>query len=358
MNLEDYHGTLPFSYSGKNIVYKSHPNIPRKQIDEELYKSEIYSKFKPFRKIDTSPVFVHKKRDTFQTDLAFFTTPQFVEATNGYQYLLLVIDCFTKKLWLVPLKDKKCKTVYREFENLFQNIDILPKKIQSDRGTEFLCPEIQKLFKRKNIIHYITHSDRKASIAERAIRTIKGILYKMMDYKNTYNWVNLLPEVTKKYLSTYHRTIKMSPNEAELEKNQFLLRQTYHKNWNKYKYEKKAKFKVGDKVRLYGYRSKFTRSFWQSYTDEYFIIYKIIPTIPLRRSRYYLKDLNGNKLARDPSFWSNELSLYKPDDNTYDKIEKIIGRRKKNNKTQYLVKWLGWGEEFNEWIDENQMKNV
>ena len=357
MNLTDYHSNLPFSFSGKNIVYKAFPNVPRKLIDKKLAESEIYTKFKEHKKIKTSPVYVYNKRDLFQADLAFFTDPELIKASNGMRYLLVIIDCFTKVIWLFPLADKSCQTVSKKFKDLFENIDQIPKKIQTDQGTEFLCAETKKVFDDYNIFHYVTHSDRKASIAERVIKTIKDLIEETMKYENTNNWVDVLPNVRKIYLTRYHRSIKMTPLQAELEENQFLVRSHAHKRYGRYKIEKKRKFKVGDTVRLYGLRGVFKRGYQQNFTDEYFIIHKVKSILP--KSQYYLKDLKGRTLKGNPAFFENELTLFIPTADTLYKIDEIIGERVlKNGKIQKLVTWVGWPKDFTDWIDANEIQNI
>ena len=77
-----------------------------------------------------------------------------------------------------------------------------------------------------------------------------------------------------------------------------------------------------------------------------FIIYDIkYSNVPY----YYLKDLNGEKL--DGTFYQEELqktNLKK--DNLYI-IEKII--KTKNDKI--YVKWRGYSNNFNSWINKNDM---
>ena len=81
----------------------------------------------------------------------------------------------------------------------------------------------------------------------------------MMVQRNTHKWTDLLRESQNIYLERWHSTIKMSPNEAELPKNQSKLRLTFHKLFSKYPIEKKPKYKVGDKVRIHGFRNIYTR---------------------------------------------------------------------------------------------------
>ena len=360
MNLDEYHANFPFSFSGRDNVYRAHPNVSRKELNRNLAQSDSYSKFKQYKKIKTSPVYVWKKRELFQADLAFFTNPQLVEATGGIKYLLVIIDCFTKKIWLYPLEDKSVRGVVEKFKDLFDQKQVRPERIQTDEGGEFMGSQLGKLFKEYNIHHYVTYSDRKASIVERVIRTLKNLLYKKMEFHNTYNWVELLDDVEQKYLSSYHRTIKMTPNQAELQQNQFLLRLTFHENYSKYNF-KRPKFKVGDRVRVSLLRGKFAREFMQRFSEEFFIISHIAespPDVQLPAPRYYLTDINGDILKGNPSFFENDLSLYIPNEKTRYKVDKIIGQRIRNKKKQYLVTWRGWPENTATWEDADNIENI
>ena len=146
MDLNDYHSNLGFSFSGKNVVYRSFPNVSRKKLDKSLAKSQIYSKFKQIRRTKTSPYYVIRKRQLFQADLAFFTGSHLVEQNDGFCYLLVIIDCFTRFVWLYPLKDKKCSSVMEKFEDLFKSQSDIPENLQTDQGKEFLCLKIGTFF--------------------------------------------------------------------------------------------------------------------------------------------------------------------------------------------------------------------
>ena len=60
---------------------------------------------------------------------------------------------------------------------------------------------------------------------------------------------------------------------------------------------------------------------------------------------YYLKDLNNEKL--DGTFYEQELQKTKQDD-LYT-IEKVL----KTNKNRIYVKWRGYDNSFNSWINKN-----
>ena len=359
MKLINYEGDHHYSFKGKNIVHKTFPHIPRKVLNNELAKSQVYSKFKPYKKKKTSPIYIHKKRELFQADLAFLNKPELIAANEGNQYLLVIIDCFTKKIWLYPLLNKQSKSVYEKFKHLFQTLKVLPKKLQTDKGTEFLGSQLGALFKQHNVYHYVTNTDRKAAIAERVILTIKRTLKKKMlaDKENPNNWIDKLDNVRNNYLKTWHSTIKMTPEQAELKENEFLVRLQFYRKNSKQKIEKKPKYKIGDIVRLYGLRNLFKRGDEQNYTNEYFIIYKIKKSPPLPTSRYYVKDINGNKFKNDPPFFENELSLFIPTPDTSYIIDEITGQKVINGVTYYLVRWKGWPKNSLNWVRKDKISN-
>ena len=88
----------------------------------------------------------------------------------------------------------------------------------------------------------------------------------------------------------------MTPLETEKDENQDEIFQTFVKKFQgNMKYYRKPKFKVGDKVRLYRYRSLFEKhSVRKSYTDEVFTIKKVNTRhVPIT---YYLQDDKGENI--------------------------------------------------------------
>jgi len=62
-----------------------------------------------------------------------------------------------------------------------------------------------------------------------------------------------------------------------------------------------------------------------------------------------VKDLSGDDIKG--TFYSDELQIVsKPDDALFD-IERIAKTRKRAGKVEYLVKWRGYSEKFNSWVE-------
>lgn len=39
-------------------------------------------------------------------------------------------------------------------------------------------------------------------------------------------------------------------------------------------------------------------------------------------------------------------------------VEKIVGKRVKNNQTEYLIKWLGYSDSYNTWEPLDNLDNI
>ena len=106
-----------------------------------------------------------------QADLIDFSL---LKSNNDrYEYILVVIDVFSKKAFTVFLKSKSRSDMIQAFEQLMPEIEKF-QKLQTDMGHEFLNRPFQTWLKQHHMEHFHTQNfDTKASIAERFIRTLK-----------------------------------------------------------------------------------------------------------------------------------------------------------------------------------------
>ena len=95
------------------------------------------------------------------------------------QYLLCVIDLFSKYAWVVPLKDKGV-TVVNAFQSILNISKRKPNKIWTDQGSEFYNKSFKKMLEDNDIEMYSTHNEGKSVVAERFIRILKNKIYKHM----------------------------------------------------------------------------------------------------------------------------------------------------------------------------------
>ena len=108
--------------------------------------------------------------------------------------------------------------------------------------------------------------------------------------KNVY--CNVLDDVVNKYNNTKDSTIKMKPIDVKNNK------RVYIEEHN----EKDSRFKVGDRVRISGYKNIFAKGYAPNWSSDIFVVDKINDTVPYK---YNLKDLNDEETTG--SFYDKEL---------------------------------------------------
>ena len=345
---DDYFSDKSHSFGGKYRLY----NVYNKtDVDTALSNNDIYSRYKQHRKSKTySPIYVHKKRELFQSDVVFFTNKEFVNVNHGYKYLFTTIDVFTKMAWIYPMKDNKCKTVLDCFKDILSKCGEKPERLNSDRGSELICNQFAKYLKDNKIHHYLSYSLRKCPVIERFNLTIQRLLYKIMKKNNSYEWTKFLDQAMKIYLNRKHRTVNMSPIEAEKDKNEMDVRRTYFEKYIKADVKKqKPKFSVGDSVRIFKERGTFHRGYMEDFTIETFTIAEVLSNLPV--PRYKLKEANGDVVVG--SFFQDELVQYNPSE--FYEID-VLKTRGKGKKKEFLVHYRGWPNTYDEWKKASNMK--
>ena len=231
---------------------------------------------------------------------------------DNVNYILTVIDVFSRYAYAYPIKNKTGDYITEAFQKLFEIQT--PKLLQTDKGTEFINKKTQSLFKKHNVKLFTTENLTKAQMVERFNRTLKNRMYKYFTAADTKRWVGgnpgeaeVLQDLVENYNTSYHRTIKMTPEEA--------VQDPYEVTENTSEKERtqpaspglKPKFKPGDYVRISKYRKTFKRGYEANYTNEVFIVSEVYKTDP---PTYQIVDIKANKIIG--AFYEHELSLFKP----------------------------------------------
>ena len=97
----------------------------------------------------------------WQMDLADMHSMQ--KFNNGYRYLLVCIDVFSKYAWVVPLKNRAGPSLMESFKIILASGG-KPKKIITDQGTKFFNKHFKALLKDEDIELYNMYNETKASV--------------------------------------------------------------------------------------------------------------------------------------------------------------------------------------------------
>ena len=330
----------PGSVGGVNNLAKySKANV--KDVKQWLKSQDTYTLHKPVRNnFRRRRVFTKGINDLWQADLVDLSS--LARYNDNYRFILMCIDVFSKKAHAVPLKSKNANVVRDAFEAIIEEHGSKPEHLQTDKGTEFKNVIVQNYLTQQNIKFYTTENETiKAGVCERLNRTIKEKMFRYFTHKSTLRYVDILQDLMNSYNNTFHRSIKMAPNDVNTFNEHVVFRTLYKPKT----LPRKFIFKVGDKVRISEARQPFQKGYLPHWTEEIFTIYKQHRTDP---QTYEIKDYNGEVLKG--KFYVEELQKVDKKDDIF-KVEKVMRTRKRLGKTEYLVKWRGYPEKFNSWVE-------
>lgn len=285
-----YHNPIiPGSYSGLSGFLKNNSSFTPAIVKHSLENIDTLTLHKPARKKGPRRrVYcpgIDKQWHVDLIDLRKYSTEN-----DNKQWLLTIIDCFSKYGWCVALTDKRSQTVSNAFKEIVIKSQRTPNHCQIDLGKEFIGNHFQEMAKKLKINVFSTFSEIKNSICERFNRTIMEKIARYWTKNNTYRYVDILPEILRNYNNSYHRSIKTSPakvnpqNEGTIYKNLFpdlLVGNSV------------PKFEVNDICRLNTYKGIFSKGYREKWTREKFRVKRVKNTNP---THYLLEALNGEEI--------------------------------------------------------------
>ena len=181
---------------------------------------------------------------------------------------------------------------------------------------------------------YSIHNEGKSVITERFMGILMTKIYKYMTSMSKNVYIDKLDDIVDEYNNTYHRTIKMKP--VNVKSNTYI---DFKKEVN----GKYPKFKVGDYVRISKYKKIFAKRYTPNWSEEVFVTKKFKNTFPWT---YVINDFNGEEIIG--TFYEKELQ--KTNQKEF-RIEKIIKRKG----DKLCVKWKGYNNSFNSWINKKDL---
>ena len=142
-----------------------------------------------------------------------------------YRYFLLVVDGFSSKVFVRPLKSKKSIVVSKALRDIFEEFNAQIYVFETDRGTEFQGP-CKQLFKEKHIIYVSKYGRNKAFLSESYIRIVKRRLYMTLRGTLNQNWVQVLEQVVINLNNTPIKKLGyLKPNMIKNESDSVLVRE-------------------------------------------------------------------------------------------------------------------------------------
>ena len=201
-----YHPGNPSAYGSEHVLLdaakKKFPKTSLSEIQQWLQAQPTHTlHVQPNRKIQYRKTIVARENHQYQADLVDMSSLAKHRTNRGYKFILTVIDCFSRRAWALPLKNKTAATVTAAFAEIFQDPTSKPPKLlQTDEGTEFTGKQFQMMLSRLGIKHFVSlNRDIKCALVERFNRTLKTKMWKHFTATGSYNWVSILPRLVDGY---------------------------------------------------------------------------------------------------------------------------------------------------------------
>ncbi|XP_071576891.1 uncharacterized protein [Temnothorax nylanderi] len=330
----------PRHYAGysatDNLTRAAKPNFSRNEVTRWLETQDAYTLHRPSRrKFPRLHYTVTNIDDLWEADLIELRNLK--SYNDGYSYLLVIIDVLSKYAWVEPLRDKTSNHVTTAFQLVLSKSDgRVPVYLQTDKARN---PDI------------------KAAVVERFNRTLKERMWRYFTHKNTRRYVDVLQDIVSAYNHTRHSSIRMQPAVVTRE-NARVARENIVRRWRtseKMKRARKAKYSVGDLVRVSRTKATFEKGYEARWSEEIFRIHRVLEW---RKPRVYeLSDLADEVI--DGIFYEQELA--RVEKNLQEEefiVDRVIKTRGHGANKQVLVSWRGYPSKFDSWIPASNLTSL
>lgn len=365
--LEDtyFNPKRPGSFQGPNKIHKEIEREGKFDVDKDdlkqwLQNQPAYSLNKSVRRnFRRSPVVVSGIDDQFEMDL--LSLAKFQDSNDGHTFVLAVIDVFSRHAWFRALKNKTPKSVIVELKDIFSEGRI-PRRMRSDRGSEFTAAETKNYFKSIGVHQMFTSNEKQANYVERLIKTLKSRIMRYLRHNKTDRYVDVLQDFADSYNNTSHRSINMKPSDVNSSNEKMLWwklykpKRPYTGRKNRPKIQK-FKLKTGDLVRISYVRKSFQREYDNRWSGE---IFKVVGRVH-RNVRgngngnypplYKLTDYAGEEVTG--TFYEFELQKVTVDPEDIFEIESELKTRREGK--EVFVKFKYWPTKFNRWVNKEDI---
>ena len=279
----------------------------------------------------------------------------------GYQYIMVNIDLFSKKIFLRKLRHKTKKEMESAFRSvILENDGKSPYRLWTDSGLEYTS--LSSFYNEMEIDRYSTNSPLKSVFVENANKSIENLLYKKMTSENSARWIDYLQDVAAHLNAKKSKKLYgLSPNEAHLKSNEEYLRALYLKKYKEYKNKfknQKPSFFPGDTVRILKNKTVFTRGYTPAFSRELYTVKCIKRTYPLSyslqglRRTFYKQEL---RLASEP-YEEKEKGYFIERTRIVNAIKHRSGKASGGQK-QYLLKARN-NQDLSTWISETEYNKL
>ena len=218
----------------------------------EWFKKQKFQQLKPHTGFNS--YIVDRPFVEVAADLADFSRNSLYN--RGYAYIFIAVDAFSRFAWAVPIKSKDASECTNALKEILKNMGTF-KILYTDGEPAFESKSFIRILNKYKIHHIISSAP--SGMAERAVKTFKDMIASRVNGLDLdkEKWIDLLQDVLYQYNRQVHRTIGMTPIDAQLAENRTKVLSSIRKH---------AKFNrvyepihVGDTVRTYIKKTSFSK---------------------------------------------------------------------------------------------------
>ena len=237
------------------------------------------------------------------------------------------------------MKDKKVTSIVNAFKKIISmelHSKPKPNKIWIDQGSEFYNKSFKDFLKINNIEMYSAYNEGKSVVAEGFIKTFKNKILKHMAAISKNIYFDVLDDIVNKYNNTVHKTIKMKPIDVT---------DDYYVEYNKNPIELHSNKKILNLqlvtiLEFQKIKTFLLKDILQIGQKKFLLLTK------LKLQFYAISDLNGEEITG--SFYEKE---FQKTSHKEFRIEKVLKRKG----DKLYVKWKGYNNSFNSWINKKDL---
>ena len=215
-----------YTYVKKHGKFK----ISFNAIQQFLSDNDAYSLHKRVRrKFKRTHVIVEGKDSQWDGDL--MDTKNIAKYNQGYQYVLVLQDVFSRYIFTVPVRNKKASVVVTALKSVVEKSSRKPEILRTDKGSEFKNKQMASFLNEQGIHQIFTQNETKSNFAERAIQNLRAKMSRMFSQKNSFKYLKELQDITNGINNTPNRSLgNIEPssvnksNEDEVRLNAYLVR--------------------------------------------------------------------------------------------------------------------------------------
>ena len=130
---------------------------------------------------------------------------------KNIKYFMVAVDCMSCNLRVQPLKLKYATSTAEAFKQMIKTKQ--PQKVWVDKGTEFKGL-FKTLVEKNGIKTYRTESEKNRFCREEHSITKKSLIYKYLEDKWSYSFIDKLQDFVNPIISRTNRVIKLAPNKV------------------------------------------------------------------------------------------------------------------------------------------------